>query len=154
MSPRGVPNVFFTCFLVVGGLLGIGCDFSGVEESKRPAYVGAWVDEDREVVRGRSTTTVDFYLVFTKNRVTEWGVFDAEEECLVEGADVVDYTPSSNRMVVAPDSGDVVEKVYVEPVDEQLVYSAQYIFYTLGQSDTLKQAATFPSNRTACSNDS
>lgn len=134
--------------------MGISCDFSGVEESKRPAYVGTWVDEGREVVRGLSTTTVDFYLVFTENRVTEWGVFKAEEECRIEGADVVDYTPSSNRMVVAPDSGKVAKKLYVEPKGEQLVYSAQYIFYTLGQSDTLKRAGTFPSTRTACSNDS
>lgn len=141
---------FYAGLFAVLGLFVTGCDLLGQNSDSTPEYVGSWIDTD--VQFEGETKTGDFYLVFSEDRMTEWRVVGpgGDDTCRSDGADIIQYKPSSHRMVVAPDSGTARKKVYVEPLGDQIVVSEQYIFYILGYSDTLRAAEKKPSTFPNC----
>lgn len=154
MSPASDIRLFALlslCGLVFLGLSLSGCGLFGPQSKSEPEYVGVWLQEDREIPAGRETIEIDFYLALTENRSVKWQVTtEGEVQCNTAGADILGYDGPTNKLTVAPDSGETRIKHYVEHLGDQIVYSERYIFYALGRSDTLNLTERNPSELEAC----
>lgn len=154
MSPPSdirLATLLSLCSLVVLGLSLPGCGLFGPQSKSEPEYVGVWLQEDREIPADRGTIEIDFYLALTEDRSVKWQITTEDEaQCNTAGADILGYDAPTNKLTVAPDSGETRIKHYVEHLGDQIVYSERYIFYALGRSDTLNLTERDPSELDAC----